>query len=202
MSTLRVNGIEGSSTPLVDVSLTSYASERFDPVAGQMVYNLTNPKINDSSQVKVYQNDTLVTTWSWTNATQITLTGITIVAGDIVRVFLVPGELAYKNYEDISDLVKGTLNTTLVYQTKSVNFTAELNSWYFIDASVTATLPSISGSTPKGSYVRMIKKKSVEPTVQSTGAATIITPIGTDTSILFDVDSELVFMFNGTDWEV
>ena len=96
MSIARVNSIAGSSVPYADISMTSYASERFDSTAGQMVYNVTNSLIDSKANVKVYLNDTEISTWSWTGNKQITLTSVTIVLGDIVRVFLLPGDGIFK----------------------------------------------------------------------------------------------------------
>lgn len=96
MSIARVNSIVGSSVPYTDISMTSYASERFDSIAGQMVYTVTNSLIDSKANVKVYLNDTEISTWSWTGNKQITLTSVTIVLGDIVRVFLLPGDGIFK----------------------------------------------------------------------------------------------------------
>ena len=68
---------------------------------------------------------------------------------------------------------------------------------------MTVTLPDTTTPPPKGTAVRLTKALGAEPTIQAgAGAASIQTAKGSAASVLFDLDAEIVFVFNGTDWEV
>ena len=83
------------------------------------------------------------------------------------------------------------------------DFTAARNARYWLGASLTVTLPDTTTPPPKGTAVRLTKALGAEPTIQAgAGAAAINTAKGSAASVLFDLDAEIVFVFNGTDWEV
>ncbi len=68
---------------------------------------------------------------------------------------------------------------------------------------MTVTLPDTTTPPPKGTAVRFTKALGAEPTIQAgAGGAVIQTAKGSAASVLFDLDAEVIFVFNGTDWEV
>lgn len=78
------------------------------------------------------------------------------------------------------------------------DFTAQANKSYWLRGSFTVTLPP---SPSLGNQVSFFKALDATPTIVSDGPL-IQTPKGSDTSVLFDLDAEITFTFNGTDWEV
>ena len=95
-------------------------------------------------------------------------------------------------------LVQGGIDAS-----KTANFTAARNASYWLGASLTVTLPDTTTPPPKGTFARLTKALGAEPMIQAgAGAAVIQTAKGSGTSVLFDIDAEIVFVFNGTDWEV
>lgn len=86
---------------------------------------------------------------------------------------------------------------------KTANFTATRNAAYWIGSSLTVTLPDTTTPPPKGTFVRLTKALTAKPVVQAgAGSAVIATSKGNDTSVTFDVNAEIIFIFNGTNWEV
>lgn len=86
--------------------------------------------------------------------------------------------------------------------TISTNTTALVGWHYHITSAVTVTLPSTSGLST-GDRVKFTKALNIIPTIQRNTAPTLIqTTIGSDTAVLFDIEAEITFVFNGTDWEV
>ena len=48
-----------------------------------------------------------------------------------------------------------------------------------------------------------VKALTATPIIQvGAGGANIVTTKGTDTSVIFDINAEIVFVFNGTNWEI
>jgi hypothetical protein len=89
------------------------------------------------------------------------------------------------------------------FKPSASNFTAKKSHAYFLAASIIVILPAASGLIA-GDAVRFIKKQSATPIIQVDGAAgeLIQTTKGTDTAVTFDINSEIVMVFNGTAWEV
>ncbi|MGV6473511.1 hypothetical protein [Azotobacter vinelandii] len=86
---------------------------------------------------------------------------------------------------------------------QTANFQASRNASYWLGSSLTVTLPDTTVAPPTGTFVRLTKALSAEPVIQAgAGPAVIQTRIGSDTSLTFDLNAEIVLIFNGTDWEV
>lgn len=82
------------------------------------------------------------------------------------------------------------------------NSTTEVNKSYYITGNYTITLPSVTGLVV-GNRVTFTKSLSATPIIQREGTTeNIITENGTDISILYNLNSEIIIIFNGTDWEV
>lgn len=81
------------------------------------------------------------------------------------------------------------------------NFTATVFTKYWLKGNITATLPSTNGLAV-GSYLTFFKALNATPTIQRQGTALIQTTSGSDTTLSFDANVQLNFIFNGTDWEV
>lgn len=82
--------------------------------------------------------------------------------------------------------------------------TVQANRKYHITVTNTVTLPSTTGLSV-GDKVRLTKQISVTPTITVNGGNSEVITLAngnTDTSILFDIDSEIILIFNGTNWEV
>lgn len=83
------------------------------------------------------------------------------------------------------------------------SFTAEAGASYWLGSSLTVTLPSTTTPPPKGTLVRLTKALTAKPVIQAgAGSAVIATSKGNDTSVTFDINAEIIFIFNGTNWEV
>lgn len=84
-----------------------------------------------------------------------------------------------------------------------VNFTAVENTTYWLGSSLTVTLPDTTVAPAIGAYVRFLKTHSATPIIQvGAGSAVIQTTEGSDSSVIYNINSEIVFVFNGTDWEI
>lgn len=190
MSTARVNSIVGSSVPYADISMTSYASERFDSTAGQMVYNVTNSLIDSKANVKVYLNADEISTWSWTGNKQITLTSVTIVLGDVVRVFLLPGDgifkknLPFKNAFASSEqtitlgglltIAHGLGATPTLFTPQLVCKTAD-NGWAVNDVIQQSVNGMVMYADATNVYVR-VSNTAIQSLNKTTGATVSLTP--------------------------
>lgn len=86
---------------------------------------------------------------------------------------------------------------------QTANFQASRNASYWLGSSLTVTLPDTTVAPPTGTFVRLTKALAAEPVIQAgAGPAVIQTRLGSDTSLAFDLNAEIVLIFNGTDWEV
>lgn len=73
---------------------------------------------------------------------------------------------------------------------------------YHIVAPVTVTLPDTAG-IDVGDKVTFTKKLNIVPTIQRFGSTVIIqTQFQSDSAVFFDVEAEIIFVWNGTTWEV
>lgn len=86
------------------------------------------------------------------------------------------------------------------YVVKSANFQAKVGSSYMLTATIAATLPT--ASLRVGDSVKFAKTSNATPMIQTADGSLITTPVGSDTQVIFDINAELVFVFNGTNWEV
>lgn len=87
---------------------------------------------------------------------------------------------------------------------KVINIPSNVNiDWtYHITEAVTITLPN-TASLSIGDKVTFTKAFNIVPTIQRFGSTvTIKTRRGSDSSVLFDIDAEVIFVWNGTEWEV
>ena len=88
------------------------------------------------------------------------------------------------------------------YAVLSANSNTNKNWTYHITTAPTITLPDTS-TLVAGDWVKFTKKLGVEPTIQRFGSTVLIkTTLGTDSSVTFDIEAEVIFVFNGTEWEV
>lgn len=72
---------------------------------------------------------------------------------------------------------------------------------YHITTDSTITLPDPS-TLSVGDPVKFTKNIGVIPTIQRNSTELIKTVKGSDTSVLFDIEAEIIFVWNGTEWEV
>lgn len=88
------------------------------------------------------------------------------------------------------------------YATISSNSNTSAGWRYHITTSSTITLPD-TATLSVGAWVKFTKKLEIIPTIQRFGSTVVIkTSIGTDSSVLFDIEAEIIFIWNGTEWEV
>jgi hypothetical protein len=88
------------------------------------------------------------------------------------------------------------------YKVLSANSGTSVNWTYHITTASTITLPD-SATLSVGDKVVFTKKLGVVPTIQRFGSTVLIkTSLGTDSSVLFDIEAEIIFVWNGTEWEV
>lgn len=83
----------------------------------------------------------------------------------------------------------------------SANTTAFVLWSYHITNASTITLPD-PATIDVGDWVRFTKAIGVVPTIQRNNTEVIKTVIGDDTAVYFDIESEIIFVWNGTEWEV
>ena len=88
------------------------------------------------------------------------------------------------------------------YKVLSANAQTYANWTYHITTASTITLPD-TATLITGAWVKFTKKLGVIPTIQRFGSIVVIkTSIGTDSSVLFDIEAEIIFVWNGVEWEV
>lgn len=137
---------------------------------------------------------TFVEIISYTSRAGQTLNGVTRAQeGTVARVWPA-GSQCYQS------LTAGEFKKISALETVSSNITAQPYGQYWLAASVEVNLPSVVGLVP-GTTVRFSKALDATPTIVSQGTL-IRTVKGSDYEVLFDVNAELVFVFNGTEWEI
>lgn len=101
------------------------------------------------------------------------------------------------SYNDLTD------KPPLEFFVRFGDFEARAGERYYIMQNLTVTLgdPSFYGLV-QGDYIAMSKSPTSQATVQATAGVQIITSAGTDDSVVFDVDDEIIFVFDGTNWRV
>lgn len=73
---------------------------------------------------------------------------------------------------------------------------------YHITEAVTVTLPDTT-TLSVGDKVTFTKAFNIIPTIQRFGSTvTIKTRRGSDSSVFFDLEAEVIFVWNGIEWEV
>lgn len=88
------------------------------------------------------------------------------------------------------------------YRVLSANATTSAGWTYYITTASTITLPDTS-TLSVGDKVVFTKKLGIVPTIQRFGSTVLIkTSLGTDSSVLFDIEAEIILVWNGTEWEV
>ena len=101
------------------------------------------------------------------------------------------------SYNDLTD------KPPLEFFVRSGDFEARVGERYYIMQNLTVTLgdPSFYGWVG-GDYIAMSKSPTAQATVQASAGIQIITSAGADDSVIFDVDDEIIFVFDGTNWRV
>lgn len=84
------------------------------------------------------------------------------------------------------------------YEVQSASFSASPNSRYYIAAPLVVTLP-LTGTV--GQVVTLVKRPNLNITVR-VSSGVIVTSSGSDANVIYDIDDEVNFVFNGTSWEV
>ena len=85
---------------------------------------------------------------------------------------------------------------------KTEDFTASRNAAYWLGSSLTVTLPDTTTPPPKGTFVRLLKTASATPIIQTADGALIHAGTQSATAWDFDLNAELVVVWNGTAWEI
>lgn len=101
MSTLKVDYLVGRELEIPQIESLGDV-ESFVTTAGQTDFVLT--RIDSTSKIRVYVDGDLAT-YEWVNLNTVRPISPAPTTGLVVRVFKVPGELAYKDYQNIADLV-------------------------------------------------------------------------------------------------
>ena len=84
------------------------------------------------------------------------------------------------------------------YVAQSTSFAAIANTRYYALTPLTVTLPD---SASVASVVTLSKRPNIAVTVK-VNTGTISTSVGADSTIIFDINDEVNFVFNGSVWEV
>ncbi|MCY1547181.1 hypothetical protein D9M68_832210 [compost metagenome] len=97
--------------------------------------------------------------------------------------------------QSAADLVLST-------QAMTKDFTAKAGARYWVGAGVAATLPPVKGLAV-GASVGFIKALKTQVTIRAgAGQPAITTRAGATPDVVFDIDAEAIFSFNGTSWEI
>lgn len=89
----------------------------------------------------------------------------------------------------------------LQWQPISTNTDAKVGHRYLVLESVTVTLPEAVHVTV-GSVIEFAKINSVSPVIQTVDDAQILVGGNSDDSVLFNIDARILFVFNGSSWEL
>ena len=88
------------------------------------------------------------------------------------------------------------------YAVLSANSDTNKNWTYHVTTASTITLPD-TATLVAGDWVKFTKRIGVTPTIQRFGSTVMIkTSIGDDSAVFFDIESEIIFVWNGVEWEV
>jgi len=122
--------------------------------------------------------------------------------GTTARAWTAPAVVGLRMTATDAGAWRAAVDAALYNSSWTTDFTASVGASYWLSGSYVVTLPASTG-LPAGIMVRFMKAQAATPTIQvGAGTATIKTAKGSDTSVIFDVDAGLTFVFNGTDWEV
>lgn len=95
------------------------------------------------------------------------------------------------------------LDSITTYTVKTADFIANVRNRYYVKNSCTVTLPDpVMYSLNDGDFVTFNKSPDITVTINSTSNTLIVTSAGTDTSIRFDIDDEIIVVFDGANWRV
>jgi len=94
----------------------------------------------------------------------------------------------------------GTIVTMDATQTGA--FRAIVGHSYWLGTTVTTVSLPLKAGLAVGATVEFSKSLLVTPIIQTTDGALIKGPKKSDTSVSYNLDANITFIFNGTDWEV
>lgn len=83
----------------------------------------------------------------------------------------------------------------------STNTTVNALWTYHVTSTVTITLPNPS-TLSVGDWVKFTKMFDIIPTIQRNNTEQIKTSRGNDTAVFYDIMAEIIFVWNGVEWEV
>ena len=84
---------------------------------------------------------------------------------------------------------------------KSAAFTAEIGARYYLAGNFDVMLPPGENLEP-GATISFIKSLVAEPTIQADPGDLISVGSNTDTSIIFNVNAEILVTWTGISWEL
>lgn len=88
------------------------------------------------------------------------------------------------------------------YAVLSSNSSTNVNWTYHITSAATITLPNV-GSLSVGDKVTFTKEYNIIPTIQRQGVSELIkVRKKSDTAVFFDIESEIIFVWDGSNWRV
>lgn len=90
-------------------------------------------------------------------------------------------------------------NLFVGYSVQNTDFSAIVNTRYYLTGPVTVYLPANPGI---GDNVALNKLPIIQPTVRANTGQQIRTSLGLDTTVTYDVDDQINFVFDGTYWSV
>ena len=86
--------------------------------------------------------------------------------------------------------------------TQTGAFRAQAGKSYWLDTTVTEVSLPLKVSSVKGDSIDFSKSLAVTPIIKTTDGALIKGPKKSDTSVQYNLDATIKFVYNGTDWEV
>lgn len=84
---------------------------------------------------------------------------------------------------------------------KTAAFTAAVGARYYLADTITVTLPAGADLAP-GANIAFIKSLAAEPMIQATPGDSISVATSTDTSVIFNINAEILVTWTGTAWEL
>lgn len=108
-----------------------------------------------------------------------------------------------KEFDGITTDIAALKDMTFSEVITANDYQTAANSSYHIVGDINVILPNTNGRAV-GDRVVFTKDQDNSPTVEVFDTVTqeIQTTKGNDSSVIFDINSEVIFVFNGTQWEV
>jgi len=191
---------QASATP----TIFAFAGQTFDSDRGP-----ANELVFDSTDELVFAYDGIAWQLQYTGVdvpvdlpTELTDLDDVTIANPLNGQVLQNNGTAWVNTQlDYSDLSGAPEVGNVKYEIPTNGQTLGINKSYFLNGDIAVTLPDYVPLSP-GDNIRVAKAANLTPSINATAGQDIESDIGTNTSVLYDVTDEIVFVYNGTRWQL